>query len=237
MVILGFAGCRTESTSTGAGDTIALKEAKLIIEHNSTDKDTGFQGFLDSEGWERIDVTGPGGKVLAFEGQGKLGKLGLTELFFETVEPENAERPIKDVLTVLPEGNYIFEGSTIDDKKTKGTAKLTHNIPVGPKLVKPAKGATVATKDLVMDWESVTKTINGQPVKIVAYQIIIETDEEATRNVIGKPGLLSIHLPASTTSLTVPNEFLQPGTKYLWEVLAIEESGNQTISSSEFTTK
>jgi len=27
-----------------------LKEAKLNIEHNATDEDTGFQGYVDSEG-------------------------------------------------------------------------------------------------------------------------------------------------------------------------------------------
>lgn len=235
-VVLVFSGCTTNQTKTG-GSVVPLKEAKLIIEHNATDEDTGFQGFLDSEGWEQLKVTGPDGKVLSFEGQGKLGDLGLTELFFETVEPENAKKPIKDLLSILPEGSYVFEGSTVDGKKTKGTAKLTHDIPAGPNLVAPAEAATVATKNLVMDWEPVTKTINGERAKIVAYQIIIETDKEAPKNVIGKPGLLSVHLPASATSLTVPNELLQPGTKYLWEVLAIEESGNQTISSSEFTTK
>jgi len=48
---------------------------------------------------------------------------------------------------------------------------------------------------------------------------------------------MSIYVPASVTSVTVPNEFLEPGTVYKWEVLAIEESGNQTLSSSEFTTE
>ena len=61
---------------------------------NATDEDTGFQGFIDGEGWRRLDVRGPGGQVLRFEGRGTLAKLGLTELFFETVEPENAKVPI-----------------------------------------------------------------------------------------------------------------------------------------------
>ncbi len=33
------------------------------------------------------------------------------------------------------------------------------------------------------------------------------------------------------TSLPLPDGFLQPRTKYKWEVLAIERSGNQTLSS------
>ena len=37
--------------------------------------------------------------------------------------------------------------------------------------------------------------------------------------------------------VTVPDEFLEPATAYAWEVLAIEESGNQTLSSSDFETE
>jgi hypothetical protein len=37
--------------------------------------------------------------------------------------------------------------------------------------------------------------------------------------------------------MTVPDEFLEPATPYLWEVLAIEESGNQTLSSGSFQTE
>jgi hypothetical protein len=41
-----------------------LKEAKLNIEHNATDLDTGFQGALDGEGWQRLEVIGPEGKII-----------------------------------------------------------------------------------------------------------------------------------------------------------------------------
>ena len=68
--------------TTNSDTAIPFKEAKLNIEHNVKDNDTGFQGFLDSEGWDRITVTGPDGKVLDFRGEGELGQLGLTELFF-----------------------------------------------------------------------------------------------------------------------------------------------------------
>jgi hypothetical protein len=36
--------------------------------------------------------------------------VGLTELFFETVEPENADVPIKQMLAKLPEGKYTIAG-------------------------------------------------------------------------------------------------------------------------------
>lgn len=218
---------------------IPLKEAKLIIEHNAKDNDTGFQGFIDSEGWSKITVTGPDGLILTFKGEGKLGELGLTELFFETVEPENADVPISDILKVLPEGNYTFKGSAIEVGErmgtTIGTAWLTHDIPNGPVLLSPVEDALVPVGDLVVSWSPVTKTIDGNDVNIISYQLIIEKDETPHPHMIGKRGL-SIYLPASVTQITIPKEFFEPGTAYDWEVLAIEESGNQALTSSYFRT-
>jgi len=236
MGILSLNGCTNVGDGNGGGETIPLKEAKLNIEHNATDEDTGFQGAIDSEGWERIEITGPEGVVLAIEGRGKLGTLGLTELFFETVEPVNVDVPIDDMLSMLPEGEYTIAGITPDGGRTEGTALLTHNIPAGPVLVSPAAGAVVPATNLVMSWQPVTQTITGRSVTIISYQLIVEKDEPVHLHAIGKRGL-SIYLPASVTSLTVPNEFLELGTPYKWEVLAIEESGNQTLSSSEFSTQ
>ena len=232
---------------TGNGETreastepIALKDAKLNIEHNATDNDTGFQGFVDSEGWKRLNVTGPDGTVLSFAGRGKLATLGLTELFFETVEPANVEVPIEEMLSKLPAGDYTIAGPSMANGegsgRTEGTAWLTHDIPAGPELLSPAAGATVPATGLVASWGAVTKTITGENVNIIAYQLIIEKDEPPHPHMIGKIGL-SIYVPASVTSITIPDGFLEPGTPYRWEVLAIEESGNQTLSSSEFQTQ
>ena len=168
---------------------IPLKEAKLNIEHNATDLDTGFQGFIDSEGWKRLDVTGPDGVVLTFRGRGELGKLGLTELFFETVEPANADVPIEEMLAKLPEGNYTISGPSMEDGegggRTEGVALLTHDIPAGPELLSPAAGAVVPTIGVVASWGAVTKTITGDDVTIVAYQLIVEKDVPPHPHMIG----------------------------------------------------
>jgi len=225
----------------GSDTVIPLKEAKLIIEHNAKDEDTGFQGFIDSEGWNKITLTGPKGKVLDFKATGMLGKLGLTELFFETVEPANADVPIVEVLKTLPEGKYMFTGSAIESGekkgKTIGTAWLTHDIPEGPVLLSPAEDAVVPVEeDLLVSWSPVDKTIEGSDVDIISYQLIIEKDETPHQHMIGKLGL-SMYLPASVTQITIPKEFLEPRTNYKWEVLAIEESGNQSLMSSQFSTE
>jgi hypothetical protein len=52
---------------------------------------------------------------------------------------------------------------------------------------------------------------------------------------IGTMGL-SMYLPPDVNEMTISGEFLEPGTDYLWEVLAIEESGNQSLNSSQFST-
>jgi len=88
----------------------------------------------------------------------------------------------------------------------------------------------------VVRWSPVTQTITGEDATIIHYQVIVEVDEEPHPNAIGKRAM-NIYVPASVTSLTVPNEFLEPSTAYKWEVLAIEESGNQTLSTTEFTTE
>jgi hypothetical protein len=238
--MIAYQGNAKEKAPNSVQGVVPLKEAKLNIEHNATDNDTGFQGAIDSEGWKWLDVTGPNGLVLKFEGRGKLGKLGVTELFFETVEPENADVPIEEMLANLPEGNYTIEGPGIENGestgKTSGTAWLTHNIPAGPVLLSPREGAKVSTTNLVVDWSPVTQTITGSSVNIIAYQLIVEKDEPPHPHMIGKQGF-SMYLPALVTMTTIPNGFLEPGTKYKWEVLAIEESGNQTLSSSEFETE
>jgi len=219
---------------------VPLKEAKLIIEHNATDNDTGFQGFIDSEGWQSLTVTGPGGEVLHFEGRGSLAELGVTELFFETVEPENADIPVDVMLGKLPAGEYVIKGPTMingeSGGQTIGKAKLTHAIPNGPELLEPAEGATVPVEAMEVRWGAVDTTITGDPVSIVSYQLIVEKDEAPAPHSIGKRAL-SVYLPASVTQLEIPAGFLEPGTAYKWEVLAIAESGNQTLSSGAFSTE
>ncbi len=219
---------------------IPLKEAKLNIEHNFTDRDTGFQGAVDSEGWKELTFTGPDGAVLEFEASGKLRNLGLTELFFETVEPKNADVPIRNMLSRLPAGRYEISGPATGGAPgdvTRGTALLTHDIPTGSVLLSPPEGGSVPLANLNMAWTAVNRTIDGRPIKIIAYQLIVEQDKPPHPHMIGKLGALSIYLPPTVTRMTVPKEFLAPKTDYKWEVLAIEPSGNQTLSSGSFATQ
>lgn len=221
------------------GNVIPLKEAKLNIEHNYTVEDTGFQGAVDSEGWKELKFKGPNGVVLHLNATGKLRKLGVTELFFETVEPENADVPINTLLAKMPAGIYnIFgpAGGPDAGKITKGKAWLTHVIPKDPTLQAPSEGSVMPVADTLFDWDAVTQTINDQPVAIIAYQLIVERVQPPHPHMVGKIGSLSMYLDPGVTQMTVPASFFQPDTDYDWEVLAVEPSGNQTLSSAKFKT-
>jgi hypothetical protein len=49
--------------------------------------------------------------------------------------------------------------------------------------------------------------------------------------------VFSADLPATATELPVPAEFVQPGTVYKVEVLAIEAGGNQTLTELTFRSR
>ena len=223
-------------------NTIPLTESKLIIENNDKDKDTGFQGFIDSEeGWKRIIVTNPDGKkVLDLRGKGNLADLGLTELFFETEEPANADVPLPELLDNLPEGTYEFKGFTAESAEEQGTligtAELSHDIPHAPAILSPDEDAVVPDdQDLVVDWSTVSKNIDGSDANIISYQLIIDKEVPPQEHMIGNFGL-SMYLPPSQTQMTIPGEFLEPGADYTLEVLAIAENGNQSINLVAFST-
>jgi len=232
-----FAGSLTPTASADEGK---LKEAKLIIEHNATDNDTGFQASIDAEGWERLEIIGPNGIVAEFQGRGPISDLGMTELFFESVEPENAKIPIEQILAMFPAGEYRFQAlaSKLGGSSGAmiGTAQLTHKIPVGVTLAEPKEDAVVPKGDVKVSWKPSDKALDGSSVQIISYQLIIEKDEDPHPRMIGKRGL-SMYLPPSVTQIAIPAAFFEPDTEYAWEVLAIEDSGNQTLQSSAFRTK
>lgn len=220
-------------------DEIPFSKAKMIIEFNSTANegvgDIGIQVLLDGEPWQSVEMESPSGKkILDITASRSLRKQGLTELFFESSEPALDEVPLASFLAHFPEGKYEFEGKTIDGIEIEGEAIFTHVIPAGPVIVSPGEGDVVDPNNLVIEWKPVTEKIAGSgesELIIVAYQVIVErTDNDqlgAARRII------DIKLPATSDPIqrvTIPPKFLESGTEYKFEVLAIEAGGNQTIS-------
>jgi hypothetical protein len=220
-----------------AGQATALPTTKLLIEHNSTDMDTGVHGAFDGTDFTELCVYDPNGnQILAIKPEGSLKKLAMSGIFFESREPPNADVSIASLLADFPEGQYEVKGTALDGSGITGSATLMHNIPAPPTVTAPEEDAVVPPSGLIVSWEAVTETIEGAPVIITGYEVIITKDVPDDPHGFSRP-TLDVHLPPSRTSLTIPDEFLEAGTSYELEVLALAEFGNQTISVSFFETE
>lgn len=224
------------ATPVGAA-TIQLKAATFIIEYNSSAEDIGVQGFLDSEGWREIEIIAPTGEeIFSAEAESRLLRQGGgTELFFESVEPPTSELPIATFFRRFPAGTYKFRGVDSAGNRLVADVKFSHRVPAGPEILLPAPAAgeecaqNVPANSVVVAWNPVTETIFGNPVEIVRYEVIVESEAQIPN--------FDVRFPVKVgTMLTVSPELLEPGTEYIGEVLAIEKGGNQTITEFCFST-
>lgn len=225
-------------------ETVALEEAYFYIEYNFSDGDLGVHALMDGDGFTVLCVYDPAGDlVLEVEPDGQLGELGISGFFFESVEPELDEFSYEALVAAFPAGDYTVQGIDIEGKGITGAALFSHDVPNPPTITAPALGAeeedaadfVLPLADFTLTWEPVTETITGAPVTITGYEVIVTHDKYFDPNGFSQP-IYDVHLPADRTALRVPVEFLQPDTLYEVEILALEVSGNQTISIGWFMT-
>lgn len=241
----GTAARLPEACAASAGSrTTEIATAKLIIEYNFTDQDIGVHGAFDDDGWKALCVFDPTGRAVLVVGpRGQLRDLTMAGIFFESREPPSSEFSFADLRGAFPEGEYAVRGETFDGKSLVGSATFTHDVPTPPKITSPeiADEPEAATKhpgsrgDLVVRWDRVRKTVDGTPVDITGYEVIVTKEVEDDPNGFSRP-TYDVHVPPNVTSLPVPKRFLEAGTVYELEVLALEVSGNQTISVGFFQT-
>jgi len=222
---------------------IPMDDASIVIEVNATDRDAGFQIFLDSAGWRDVRVFSPNGRAVyhtvTWGGLRRIG--GGTELYLESEEPEYGSLDeLAELVGLMPAGEYRYLATLTNGDYAIGRAVLSHILPAGPKLVSPLplpsqRCAGVSRGLASIDWEPVSEPIPipgpGLPreLNIVAYQVVVE-DEQA--------GLgISMTVDPRMTSVTLPVELLRARTEYGFEIIAIEAGGNRTITESCFITE
>ncbi len=218
--------------------------AKLYIEHNATDVDTGVHGFFGGEAWAELCIWDPdGNQIFLVDPQAQLGDLTVADFFFESREPPGDEYSVDDLLADFPEGTYTVGGTDFEGVARFGEATFTHDIPVEPEITAPAlvedpedtSDTVVPDGDLLVTWEPVTETLAGEAVAITGYEVIITMEEFEDPDGLSHP-IYDVHVPPDFTELMVPDAFLLPDTVYELEVLALERSGNQTIALGFFAT-
>jgi hypothetical protein len=244
----------------GKEKEVPFKVAKIYFETNGSKCDMGIQIVFDTEGIVTGKFKDPNDRIIHVV-RARTGLLdigGQTEGFLESVEPvildlaeatdgtcEADPEDLPDAITLddmrhyFPAGRYEFEGITADGEEYDDEAELTYDVPDGPVLKSPDGEVGInPDRPVKIRWKPVTMTIPGllpngaqAPVDIVAYQVLV-FDANAGES----PPEFNVVVPATETSVAVPRQFLQPNTDYNIEVLAIEKSGNQTITEGEFST-
>lgn len=205
---------------------VEFKRALLRVEINSTDGDAGLQIDLDHDPWRSLKLIAPDGRTLLdVRNRGVLRDYGLTELFSESSEPPFTTFPLSEFKKLFPEGDYVFEGRQVDGTPMRSTFTLTHDFPAGPVITAPRPDATVPADRLVVRWRGVTKPSG---INIVRYQVLVVDEQDPVR-------VFSVFLPRSARSIAIPAEFLVRDGLYKIEVLAIEASGNQTLTEQDLT--
>ena len=234
------AAAATCSVPEGAGEPI--NHARLYIEDNAGDGDLGVHGYFDDDGWQELCVFDPSGAlVLHVTPEGRMAGLGVAGVFFESREPAYAEWGYDALKAGWPEGQYAVRALTHEGTLLTGAATFTTVLPTMPVIVQPAtvpekEGEplpTVPVADLTVEWMPVTASQDGRPIVITAYQVTVEKQNHDDPNGSSRPDI-SMHVGPGLTSVVVPKYIFDPASIYEIEVLALEESGNQTIGGASF---
>ena len=229
---------------SGAAEALEFDEADIFYELNATDGDVGVHVALDAESWRDLRIMDPAGRTIAkVQPEGNLKELGLTELFLEGEEPSLAEVPFARIRSLFPEGDYVFLARTTDGQELRSTDPLTAELPCPVTLVSPAEEQAVPPEGVVVRWRpapgvfdpDARKCDTGREVGLVGYQVIVLLENEEA----GLRREFVVDLPPGATEVPVPVEFVtegarMEGTEFTLEVLAVEDSGNRTITAQGF---
>jgi len=235
-------------------EEIPFDVAEVFFELNDTDGDLGIHALIDGEPWKRLSIENPKErKILTVFARSKLRRQGVTEIFFESAEPLFSELPADEFFGRFPPGTYEVEGLTTEGGELESETEITHAMPAPaaptvnglPLAVQcddelPGYDAPTVTLPITIAWPPVDRThptlgtpLNSPDISIVNYEIVVETDldtpdgEEFTT-------VFSARLPPEVMSMTIPDEFLGQSDEFKYEVLAREESWNQTAVESCF---
>jgi len=109
-------------------------------------------------------------------------------------------------------------------------------------MSQPATNSSVVSRSQPLDAPAGAAALIAQPIMQVIRAALPELDGVRSDDVptparrAADGAALSVDLPAVDTSVTVPSEFLEPGTDYKFEVLAVADNHNQTIHEGTFST-
>jgi hypothetical protein len=238
-------------------DEIEWDVAEVFFELNNTDGDLGIHALVDGEPWKYLKIEDADERrIFAAGARSRLRRQGVAEIFFESAEPTFDELPPEVFFHRFPEGTYEVEGYSLEGEEIESETEVTHAMPAPPvpyvndigipdglDCEEEAPFVEANEDDLyVISWDEVTTTHpdlgyprNGPPV-IVNYEVDVEAEVE-TADGDEFESIFSVILPPDVTEMTIPEEFIDQADEFKYEVLAREESWNQTATESCFLTE
>ncbi|MCI0516557.1 MAG: hypothetical protein L0Y45_01865 [Woeseiaceae bacterium] len=233
---------------------IPFEEAHVFFELNHTDGDLGIHALVDGDAWKRLAISDHNDNVIMnVIVRGQLRQQGLTEVFFESDEPSFDDLPPRKFFSRFPAGIYEIEGLTLDGDELESETEVTHVMPAPAEPTvnalpmaeqcdeeEPGYDAPTLTSPVTIAWPEVDHTHpdlgsprNSTNIKIFNYEVVVEAEVEGL-NGEEFTSKFSALLPPDVTSMTIPEEFLAQSDTFKYEVLAREESFNQTAVESCF---
>ena len=214
--------------------------ADIFFELNASARDVGVHASLDATSWKELEILDPRGRqVVEVKPRGGARQIGLTELFFEGEEPSLREVPFSRFLALFPQGRYIFRGITTDNQPLRSTDSLTADLPCPVRLTTPAADGRVSLDALTVRWTAPSGTYepdrqfcrSRDSIRLSGFQVVVEIAKEE-RDFLRE---FSVVLSPRARQVRVPAQFLReaarfPDTILKVEVLALERSGNKTIT-------
>jgi hypothetical protein len=215
--------------------------ARIFLELNHTDGDLGIHAMLDAgEPWTQLTIDGPGdSELLDVVTRGRLARQALTELSFESEEPELFEdlRP-SDFFRRFPEGRYHLDARGQEGFRIQSSVVLSHVLAAPPGNVRlnnvPSSRSCddpspMVNPPVLIDWDPVTQShpsLGKQgPVAVSLYQFVIEREGGVH---------FTVDLPPSVTQFEVPRGVTDLGKDFKYEIIARTATGNNTAVESCF---
>jgi hypothetical protein len=214
-------------------------EAEIFVELNDTDDDLGLHASIDGGPWTNLEIEGPGDReLLSIVSRGRLRSQGMTQLSFESAEPNFEDLSPAEFFRRFPEGRYEIEGRAQTGDTMKATAFLSHVLAAPPSniLISGAPAAEnceavplpTVSGQVIIEWDPVTTSHpdvgESGPITVSRYQLFVE-----------RPGVkLSLDLPPTVTRFEVPMAITDLGDEFKFEIIVRTTTGNNTAVESCF---
>ncbi len=232
-----FAGDDDDDSS----EEIPFDVAEIFVELNDTDGDLGIHALIDGEPWRRLEIESVEGRnLLKIKARSQMARQGLTELFFESAEPDFDEVTPEEYFARFPEGMYEISGVTTEGDELESETFFSHVLADRPGNIEVSGVAASedcdtdvpeVTPPITISWDPVTTSHPelgaAGPVEVLHYQLVVEREE---------PSLLiySIDLPPDLTEMTVPDAFIALAEEFKFEILVRTTTFNNTAFESCF---